>query len=52
MSSFIGDLKLSFAGVPVLDGLALGRCLQAADYSEGRQHGSDQAELELADCYG
>ena len=52
MSSFVGELQLSFAGVPVLDGLALNRRLQAADHSEGRQHRSDHAELEPADCHG
>ena len=52
MSSFVGELQLSFAGVSVLDGLALNRRLQAADHSEGRQHRSDQAELEPADYHG
>jgi len=52
MSSFVGELQFSFAGVPVLDGLALNRRLQAADHSEGRQCRSDQAELELVECHG
>ena len=52
MSSFISELQLSFAGIPVLDGLALDRRLQAADHSECRQHRSDQAGLELSGCHG
>ena len=52
MCSFIGEQKLSFACVPLLDALALGRHLLAADHRECRQHGSDQGEPELSGCHG